>query len=650
MPVSTGIQLDCPAKEGPAGPCVMVIFGASGDLTRRLLMPAIYNLVCDGLLPENFAIVGMALDEMTTDEFRTSQRANIQRFMTRKAFDPAKWEWLESRLYYTAGNFSDVAAFERLKQLVAEVDAKVQAQDNALVYLAIAPAVFELVTRNLDLAGFKQRNGWLRIIVEKPFGKDLQTAIELNRAIRAHWDEDQIYRIDHYLGKETVQNILTFRFANSVFEPLWNKNHIDHIQISVMETVGVEGRGGYYDKSGVLRDMIQNHMFQMLAYIGMEPPASFAPNAIRDEKAKLLEAVRIPTAEDLARDCVRGQYGPGATRDGKPVPGYRQEPSVNPESNIETFVAMKLHLDNWRWEGVPVYLRSGKALWKRGTEIVIQFKRAPDVLFRNTPSAGSIQPNLLIFHIQPDQGVEFRVQAKHPGPHLSLQKVDMRFDYSESFEASRGTGYEVLLYSAINGDATLFSRTDFVEAAWRIAQPMLEQWSSTPQAEFPNYSAGTWGPRAAYDLPAKDGRFWHEVITREVLANIPILQDANLVFLKYLSLALKPQAVEAGKTIVNCGDLSGEMYFICRGEVEVITPEGKPIRKLIEGDFFGEMSLLLNQPRSATIRASRPCDLFVLGRNDFLRTIKDFPEVEQELRKLAVERSTWGNTGPSPSL
>lgn len=642
MPVSTGLQSIGTAQEKPAAPCVMVIFGASGDLTRRLLLPAIYNLVCDGLLPETFAIVGMALDDMTTAEFREKQRANIREFSTRKTFDLEKWEWLESRLYYTPGDFSDLAAFERLKHLVAEVDGKVQAGGNALVYLAIAPAVFEVVTRNLDVAGFKRRTGWLRIIVEKPFGRDLRTAIELNKAIRAHWDEEQIYRIDHYLGKETVQNILTFRFANGVFEPLWNKNHIDHIQISVMETVGVEGRGGYYERSGVLRDMIQNHMFQMLAYIGMEPPASFAPNAIRDEKSKLLQAVRIPTPEDLAHDCVRGQYGPGAKPDGTVVPGYRQEPGVNPASNIETFVALKLHVDNWRWEGVPIYLRSGKSLWKRGTEIVIQFKRAPEVLFHGTPAAGSIQPNLLIFHIQPDQAVEFRVQAKHPGPQLLLQKVDMRFDYSESFEASRGTGYEVLLYSAINGDPTLFSRTEFVESAWRIAQPILDAWSHAPAADFPNYGAGTWGPRAAYDLPAQEGRHWHEVITREVLGRNAILKHAGPVFLKNLTLALHPRVFDTGETIFRQGDAAHDMYFICRGEVEVIDASGNPIRRLGEGEFFGEVGLLLDRPRTATIRAVRPCDLFVLDRDAFLHAVKDFPKLEVKLRALALERVAGG--------
>ena len=622
-------------KEQVAAPCIMVIFGASGDLCKRLLMPALYNLACDGLLPEGFAIVGMATSAISSEEFRARQREAIQKFSTRKTFDQAKWDWLESRLYYTSGNFTDPESFTNLKNVVQEVGDKVGAQGNTLVYLAISPSLFELVTRNLDDAGFKNLPGWIRIIVEKPFGKDLQSAIELNKALLSRWREDQIYRIDHYLGKETVQNLLTFRFANRIFEPVWNKNEIDHIQISVLETVGVEGRGGYYDTSGVLRDMIQNHMFQMLAYVCMEAPASFSADAIRDEKSKLLHAVRVP---DVAHDCVRGQYGPGVKSDGTPILGYRQEPSVPPESRTETFAAMKLHIDNWRWEGVPVYLRSGKSLWKRGTEVIVQFKEAPEVLFRGTPADCSIRPNLLVFHIQPDQAVEFRVHAKRPGPQLSLQNVDMRFDYSQSFEASRGTGYEVLLYSAMNGDATLFSRSDFVEAAWRIAQPMLDNWSQTPADEFPNYSVGTWGPRSASELLTRDGRHWHEVVTREVLARNAILKEASPIFLHNLALCLMPLTFDAGETIIHAGDTGRDMFYICRGEVEALGADGTTLRKLCEGQFFGEISLLLNQPRSATIKASRQCALFVLKREDYERVTKEFPKIDADLRALALER------------
>ncbi|HEY2251624.1 MAG TPA: glucose-6-phosphate dehydrogenase, partial [Planctomycetaceae bacterium] len=554
---------------------------------------------------------------------------------TRKTFDKAKWDWLESRLYYTSGNFTEPAAFANLKNVVQEIGGKIGAQGNTLVYLAISPSLFELVTQNLDEAGFKNLPGWIRIIVEKPFGRDLQSAIDLNKALLSRWREDQIYRIDHYLGKETVQNLLSFRFSNRIFEPVWNKNEIDNIQISVIETVGVEGRGGYYDTSGVLRDMIQNHMFQMLAYVCMEAPASFSADAIRDEKAKLLHVVRAP---NVARDCVRGQYGPGVKPDGTPILGYREEPKVPPTSRTETFAAMKLYVDNWRWEGVPVYLRSGKSLWKRGTEVIVQFKNAPDVLFRDTPAAGSIRPNLLVFHIQPDQAVEFRVHAKRPGPHLSLQKVDMRFDYSQSFEAARGTGYEVLLYSAMNGDATLFSRSDFVEAAWRIAQPMLDTWSQTPADEFPNYSVGTWGPRSASDLLTRDGRCWHEIVNREVLARNAVLKEASPIFLHNLALCLTPRTFDKGETIIEAGDTGRDMFYICQGEVEVFAADGTSIGKLCEGQTFGEISLLLNVPRSATIKASRQCALFVLKHEDYERVTKDFPKIDADLRALALTR------------
>ncbi len=634
--ISTQVQTGAKAlKDHIAAPCVMVIFGASGDLCKRLLMPALYNLACDGLLPEGFAVVGMATSAISSEEFRGRQREAIQKFSTRKTFDQAKWDWLESRLYYTSGNFNDPASFTNLKNVVQEIGDKVGAEGNTLVYLAISPSLFELVTHQLDDAGFKNLPGWIRIIVEKPFGRDLQSAIELNKALLARWNEDQIYRIDHYLGKETVQNLLTFRFANRILEPVWNKNEIDHIQISVLETVGVEGRGGYYDTSGVLRDMIQNHMFQMLAYVCMEPPASFSADAVRDEKAKLLRAVRIP---DVAKDCVRGQYGPGAKPDGTPVLGYRQEASVPPESRTETFAALKLHIDNWRWEGVPVYLRSGKSLWKRGTEVIVQFKQAPEVLFGNTPAAGGIRPNLLVFHIQPDQAVEFRVQAKQPGPHLAMQNVDMRFDYSQSFEASRGTGYEVLLYSAMNGDATLFSRSDFVEAAWRIAQPMLDTWSQTPANEFPNYSVGTWGPRLASELLSRDGRNWHEVVNREVLARNAVLKKASPIFLHNLALCLSPLTFDAGETIIKAGDMGRDMYYICQGEVNVLGADGSTLGTMREGQTFGEISLLLNEPRSATIKAARQCALFVLKYGDYLRVTKDFPQIDADLRALAIER------------
>ena len=344
--------------QAPGERCILVIFGAAGDLTKRLLMPALYNLACDGLLPAQFAIVGMARDELTTETFRSRMERDIRTFNTRKDFDAVAWAALASRLHYTPGEFGDPAAFSRLHDLVAQLDAQQQAGGNVLFYLATPPAVFGLISANLDKAGFKHSPGWKRLIVEKPFGVDLPSAQALNRDILSYWQESQVYRIDHYLGKETVQNILAFRFANGMFEPLWNKNQIDHIQLTVSESVSVEGRGGYYDRSGVLRDMIQNHMFQMLAYVCMEPPSSFAADDIRDEKAKLLKAVRVYTPSQARENAVRGQYGAGKKADGAACPAYRHEPDVNPLSNTETFAALRLFIDNWRWDGVPIYPRA----------------------------------------------------------------------------------------------------------------------------------------------------------------------------------------------------------------------------------------------------------------------------------------------------
>jgi glucose-6-phosphate 1-dehydrogenase len=626
---------------------VLVILGASGDLTKRLLMPALYNLACDGLLPEEFAIIGMARREWTHEVFRELQRADIEKFKTRKAVDPERWAWLESRLYYCQGEFGDAAAYSRLKTMVQEVGARVGATGNTLLYLAISPDQFDEVNQQLDAAGFPQLPGQKRIIVEKPFGKDLSSAIALNQSLLSKWREDQIYRIDHYLGKETVQNLLAFRIANGIFAPLWTAEHIDHIQISAMETVGVETRGDYYDKSGVIRDMIQNHLFQMLAYICMDLPKSLDPSVVRDEKSRLLKSVRMLDRAAVDRDCVRGQYGPSEKGDGTKIKGYRQEDKVNPESNMETYAALKLHLDNDRWRGMPVYLRSGKSLWKRGTEIVVHFKPASQSLVANTPAAGSIEANKLIFHIQPVQAVEMLMQAKRPGPTFVLQDAGMRFDYAETFEASRGTGYEVLLYSAMNGDPTLFSRTDFVETSWQIVQPVLDAWSTTKATEYPNYNSGTWGPRAANQLLTRDGRHWHEVLNRDILARCSLFKVDSPVFLNNVMLALKPMAVEAGATICEYGERKCEMYFICQGEAEILDAAGEPIDKIREGSFFGEMSLVFNEPRTATVRAIRPCDLLILDGNDYHRIVRDFPDAEKEIRRIAEERRA-ANTAKKP--
>jgi glucose-6-phosphate 1-dehydrogenase len=633
---ASGTSIGGPPKEG----CIMVIFGASGDLTKRLLMPAIYNLECDGLLPAHFAIIGTAMDGWSTQDFRDRMTHEIKTFSTRKVFDQAAWDRLVKRLHYTPGKFDDKQAFAKLYELVGQLNSQLQADGNVLFYMATPPSVFGLISDNLDKAGFKQFKGWKRIIVEKPFGTDLSSALQLNREILSYWDESQIFRIDHYLGKETVQNILAFRFSNEIFEPLWNKNHIDHIQFTVSEAVGVEGRGRYYDKSGVLRDMMQNHMFQMLAYLCMEPPSSFSSDAIRNEKAKVLQAVRVLKPEEVPLYTVRGQYGPGKKPDGTPTVGYRQEPDikeVNPQSKTETFAAMRLAIDNWRWEGVPIYLRSGKALSKRGTEIVVQFKKAPLVIFRDTP-IHHLASNRLIFHIQPDQAIELLFQAKHPGPTLWLQNVNMRFSYAEAFQASRATGYEVMLYSCMIGDATLFSRTDLVETAWRIAQPILDYWAAAP-AEFPNYDAGTWGPKAAFELIGKDGRRWFEIINREMLEQIPLFKGCDAVFLNSVVTLLRPQVFRPGEIICHKGaDPAREMYLIARGQVEIVDGNGKVINTLGDGHCFGEIGVLLSQPRTATVRAISDCDLFVLQKEDFLKLLAEQPRFKEAILEIVRTR------------
>ncbi len=620
---------DRPPAGGTAPPGVLVILGASGDLTKRLLMPAIYNLACDGLLPDRFAIVGMARRDLDTAVFRDRQREEIGRFHTRRSFDAGRWSWLESRLHYVAGDFGDPAAYERLRRVIGEVAGDDGAAGTTLFYLAIAPEFFATVNRLLDETGCTRLPGRRGIIVEKPFGTDLHSAVALNRELLGTWREEEIFRIDHYLGKETVQNLLAFRMANGMFAPLWNADHVDHVQISAAETVGVETRGDYYERTGVVRDMLQNHLMQVLAYVCMEPPTSLDPAVIREEKSRLLAAVRIPTTADVPRDCVRGQYGPGHRADGTPAVGYREEPRVDPASITPTYAALKLHIDNERWAGTPVYLRSGKALWKRGTEVVIQF--------RCRPGDGG-EPNLLIFHIQPQQGVEIRLQAKRPGPVFQLQPAGMRFDYADTFEAARGTGYEVLLYAALNGDQTLFSRTDFVEDAWRIVQPVLDAWRDGRDVAFPDYPAGTWGPQAAHDLLARDGRRWHECLTREVLARSDLFADAPPVLMNTLALAFEPRAVAAGETVVERGERSGDLYVVCRGELAVEGEGGDRLATLADGDCFGEIAALHDRPRTATVRAVGPCDLLVLERHEFLRILRDYPEVEAAFRRLAASR------------
>jgi len=491
----------------PGDPCAIVIFGASGDLTKRLLVPALYNLACDGLLPRNFALVGTALSDMDHESFRDQMSKDIRQFTTRDAFDERVWDDLVRCLYYVPGNFEDPATYRRLAQLLDEVDAKHQTRGNHLFYLAVPPVVFSLISRQLGQARLTdEEKGWSRLVVEKPFGHDLESAVSLDGDLQQHWQEHQIWRIDHYLGKETVQNLLTFRFGNGIFEPLWNRHHIDHVQLTAAEKIGVEGRGNYYERAGILRDMIQNHMLQMLSYIAMEAPTSFHADDIRNGKIEVLKAIRPLTPEGVLTNTVRGQYS-GGTVDGNVVLGYREEPDVSQTSHTETFAAAKLFVDNWRWAGVPFYLRPGKRLPKRSTEVTIQFKGAPEVLFRDTP-VERLEANRLLFHIQPDEGIELSFQAKVPGPILHLQTVRMHFEYKAAFETTRGTGYERLLYDCMIKDPTLFSRADLVEIAWKIAQPILDVWSSLPPRDFPNYPAGTWGPKDAALLTERDGLVW----------------------------------------------------------------------------------------------------------------------------------------------
>src|SRR5262245_42711300 len=615
----------------------MLIFGASGDLTKRLLVPAMYNLACDGLLTDRFAVLGSAMDPLTSESFRTRMNDDIKKFHTRNVFDPGVWDNLVSRFNYIPAGFADTAAFQTLKAEVARLDAQYQCGGNILFYFATAPRFFGLLCEQLHNAGFKDGPGWKRIIVEKPFGTDLASALQLNQDVLKHWNEDQIYRVDHYLGKETVQNLLAFRFSNGMFEPLWNKKYIDNIQFNVAEAVDVEGRGGYYDSSGVLRDMMQNHMFQMLAYLCMEVPGSFESNAIRNEKAKLLQAVRVYTPEEVDRFVVRGQYGPQLDDSGKVVkPGYRQEKDVNPESKTETFAAARFHIDNWRWEGVPIYLRSGKALWKRGTEIIVEFQKAPQVLFRNT-SIREINPNRLIFHIQPYQGIEIQFQAKIPGPTLQLQPVNMKFGYGDAFSASRYTGYEVMIYSCSHGDGTLFSRGDLVEAAWRVAQPILDHWKAAP-ADFPNYARGSWGPKAASDLIERDGRRWFELLTEDVLKKVMIFKDGDPTFLSQVILALRPCVVEAGDMLIRKDEMGREMYVVIRGEVEVLDDSGRVVATLRDGDCVGEIALLIHTPRTATVRARTGCDLVALDKGSFCRILRDYPHFAEGVSRIARER------------
>jgi len=493
----------------PVGPCTVVIFGAAGDLTKRKLIPALYNLQREGLLSNEFAVVGFARASLGDDGYRDKLDAEIKQFATSEVTGE-QWKWLRERIYYCQADFNEPGAFEKLGETLKKVDAERGTRGNVLFYLATAPEFFADVVRKLQAAKLTQQaGGFRRVIVEKPFGRDLDSARALNKELLGLLEENQIYRIDHYLGKETVQNIMVFRFANGIFEPIWNRRYVDHVQITVAETVGVETRGDYYDKSGALRDMVPNHIFQLISLVGMEPPISFDADSVRDEQAKVLRALQPMTPEEVLQRTVRGQYGERMVCN-KKVAAYRREPKVAPDSRTETYVAMKLNIDNWRWTGVPFYLRVGKAMAKRFTEIAITFKRPPFTLFRDTP-IDRLTPNQLVINVQPDEGISLGFGAKVPGATVRLGGVQMDFRYADQFGSTPSTGYERLLYDAMAGDATLFQRADMVEAGWKVVAPVLDVWHSLPPRTFPNYAAGSAGPREAEELLAKDHRAWRAI-------------------------------------------------------------------------------------------------------------------------------------------
>jgi glucose-6-phosphate 1-dehydrogenase len=476
--------------------CVLVIFGASGDLTRRKLLPAIYNLIESDHLPDRFAILGVARPAIDEPAYRAEMRRHVAE-TEGEPLEDGRWKRIEDRLHYVAGEFSDAALYQAVGRAIDDLMKRHQIPPNVLFYFAIPPSLFGPVARHLADAGLTdEAAGWRRVIVEKPFGYDLDSARTLNGELAVGLKESQIYRIDHYLGKETVQNILAFRFANSIFEPTWNRRYVDHVQMTVAEQAGVETRGEYYDRAGALRDMVQNHMFQLLTLVAMEPPISFRAEDVRNEKVKVLHAVQPLAEADVRRQVVRAQYA-----------GYTDEPKVAPGSRTETFTAMRLLIDNWRWAGVPFYLRTGKRMPRRSTEIAVQFKTAPHLLFRDTP-VECTNPNVLVLRIQPDEGISMSFDAKVPGPLERLATVTMDFSYASYFKEEPNTGYETLLFDAMTGDQTLFHRMDIVEAGWHVVDPILRGWQADTTSGLPLYATGSEGPPEADLLLERDGRRW----------------------------------------------------------------------------------------------------------------------------------------------
>ncbi len=485
-------------------PCAVVIFGANGDLTRRKLLPALYRLAYDRVLPPGFAVVGNSRTPLSDEAFRGRMREALAGFLDDTPFEEEVWGVLARSLFYVAGNVGDPDTYHRICAKIEELDGRLQTGGNVLFYLATQPSQYSEIAAGLGNSGLAAGAGWRRLVIEKPFGRDLESARALNRDLQRFFDESSIYRIDHYLGKETVQNILAFRFGNGIFEPLWNRRYINHVQITAAESIGVEGRGSYYQEAGALRDMIQSHLLQVMATIGMEPSATYAPDAVRDERAKLLRSIRILKPEEVAANAVAGQYGP-ARIGGQEVPGFRQEPGVDPDSRTDTYAAATFYVDNWRWAGVPFYLRSGKRLPRRVTDVAIQFNAAPLAVFDSAPSGGA--PNLLIVRIQPEQGISLRFLSKQPGIGMKLRPVSMDFSYGGSFGARQSWDYETLLAEVMRGDSTLYIRQDAVEASWAAIDPILKVWANE-RFDFPNYAAGTWGPAAADEMLARHGHVW----------------------------------------------------------------------------------------------------------------------------------------------
>lgn len=489
-------------------PAMLVIFGGTGDLTKRKLMPSLYQLESRGTLPPGFAIVGLASHERGREQYQEMVRGALDQFLSEPVNEEV-WRRFADRLYYVACPFDDPSGYAELGKLLTRLSNDLRIPCNAIFYLSSPPSFFGTIVKNIEASGLADDGGWRRIVIEKPFGSDLRSAVELNKLIAGIFPESQTFRVDHYLGKDTVQNILVFRFANAVFEPVWNRRYIDHIELTASETVGIEGRAEYYEEAGALRDMVQNHMLQMIALVAMEPPVTFDADDIRNEKAKLYRAIRRYDQSEVGRYVVRGQYGRGVIG-GRTVPEYREEPGVSPTSDTETYVAARLLVDNWRWQDVPFYIRTGKALARKKTEIAVHFKPVPHGFFGPFEHSQP-KPDVLVIRIQPNEGISLRIETKVPGPDNLLRSADLDFSYLYNLGVIPTESYERILLGCMLGDQTLFARRDGVESQWEVVQPFIEAWNASPPPPFPNYKAGTWGPRAADDLIEGEGRRWRRL-------------------------------------------------------------------------------------------------------------------------------------------